>query len=121
MTPGTFFLLQFAAVLQDEFAAPVQESVQVGGVYVNLSFGTTALSCLPTTTLTSIVPGGSEGDVALISFDDTKLTFVEAVEPNSTPALLAKFVPVILTDVDPVLGPEIGESFMIVGAFASIN
>jgi hypothetical protein len=121
LAPGTFFLLQFPAVLHDELAAPVQESVQAGGVNVNLSFATTGLSCLPTMTLTSIVPGASEGEVALISFDDTKLTFVEAVEPNSTRALLAKFEPVILTAVAPVLGPEIGETFVIAGAVLSID
>src|ERR1700685_4115768 len=120
LAPGTSFLLQFPAVFHDELAAPVQESVQAGGANVNLSFPTTGLSCLPTMTLTSIVPGASEGEVASISFDDTKLTFVEAVEPNSTRALLAKFEPVILTTVAPVLGPELGETFAIAGAFISI-
>ena len=46
----------------------------------------------------------------------TTTTFVAAVLPNVTVAPEAKFVPVMVTLVPPAVGPELGDTFVTVGA-----
>jgi hypothetical protein len=53
--------------------------------------------------------------VAVIEVPFTTVTFVAADEPNVTVAPLAKFVPVIVTDVPPAVGPLLGLRLVTVG------
>jgi hypothetical protein len=71
---------------------------------------------LVTTTLTA--PAGRDGVVAVIEEPLTTLTFGAAAPPNVTVAPGAKLVPVIVTDVPPLVVPEFGETADTVGAGA---
>ena len=73
-------------------------------------------SVLVTTTLT--VPAACAGVVAVIEVELTTVTLVAAVPPKLTVAPDAKPVPVILTDVPPLVLPEVGEIAVTVGAGA---
>ena len=66
-----------------------------------------------TTTLTG--PAVCDGEVAIMDVLLTTLTFVAKVESNLTVALGLKFVPVIVTEVPPAVGPEFGETDVKVG------
>jgi hypothetical protein len=67
-------------------------------------------------TVTSTVPAEPAGDVALIEVGDTTVTPVAFVAPNFTTApVVVKFVPVIVTDVPPLVGPEFGLTAVTVG------
>ena len=66
-----------------------------------------------TTTLT--VPAAWAGTVAVIVVLLTTLTFVAAVESNLTVAPETKLVPVIVTEVPPVVLPEFGDTDVTVG------
>ena len=56
------------------------------------------------------------GVVAVILLLSTTVTFVAATPPKLTVAPLRKFVPVIVTEVPPLLVPELGEMLLAVGA-----
>jgi hypothetical protein len=73
-------------------------------------------SGLVTVTLTA--PAAWAGVVAVIVVLLTTLTLVAALPPKLTVALAAKFVPVIVTAVPPVAGPEVGDTLLMVGAGA---
>jgi len=66
-------------------------------------------------TVTSIVPIEPAGDVAVMVVDPLTVK-VAAVEPNLTAVAPARFVPVIVTAVAPVLGPEDGVMLVTAGA-----
>jgi len=53
--------------------------------------------------------------VAVIDVPLTTTTFVAAVPPNVTVAPAAKFAPVIVTAVPPVVGPLFGDTLLTVG------
>jgi len=68
-------------------------------------------------TVTSTVPGVLvAGMVAVTSVDDTTVTLVAAVVPKVTAVAPDSSVPVMATEVPPVMGPESGETDVIVGA-----
>ncbi len=60
---------------------------------------------LVTVTFTMPVPAG---EVAVIEVAPLMVTLVAAVEPNLTVDAAVKFVPVMVTDVPPAAGPEVG-------------
>jgi hypothetical protein len=69
-------------------------------------------------TLTSALPAARAGAVAVIVVGLTTVYPVAFVPPNRTaaaPESPAKFVPVIVTIVPPVVGPKVGLSAVIVG------
>jgi hypothetical protein len=74
--------------------------------------------CPFTVTVTVTAPAVPAGVVAVIDVALTTVTFVAAVLPNVTVAPLAKFVPVIVTDVPPEASPLFGLTLVTVGMTA---
>jgi hypothetical protein len=68
-------------------------------------------------TSTLAVPAPA-GVTAVIEVDETTVTLVAAVPPIVTPVAPVKPVPVIVTDVPPAVGPELGEIALTVGGAA---
>jgi hypothetical protein len=66
-------------------------------------------------TVTATAPALPAGVVAVMVVLFTTTTFVAAVVPNVTVAPAAKFVPVIVTGVAPVVDPVFGEILLTVG------
>ena len=66
-------------------------------------------------TLTSTVPVPA-GEVAVIEVAELTVKPVAGVAPNVTAVAPVKLVPVIVTEVPPVDGPDVGEIEVIVGA-----
>ena len=66
-------------------------------------------------TVTCTVPADSAGDTAVKEVEDVCVTLVAAVDPNFTVAEEVKFLPVMVTDVPPAAGPEVGLMEVIVG------
>jgi hypothetical protein len=66
-------------------------------------------------TVTSTVPVPA-GDVAVIDVVELTVKLVAAVAPKVTAVVPVKFVPVIVTEVPPVVGPAVGEIEVTVGA-----
>jgi hypothetical protein len=76
---------------------------------VNWSAGTAADVPAVFVTVTSTAPGVTvEGDVAVIEVAEFTVTPVAAVAPNATVEPVTKLVPVIVTDVPPAVGPDVG-------------
>jgi len=71
--------------------------------------------CPFTVTVTVAAPAVCAGVVAVICVALATTTFVAALLPNVTVAPDAKFVPVIVTDVPPAVGPLFGEMLLTVG------
>jgi hypothetical protein len=69
-----------------------------------------------TVTVTVTAPALPTGVVAVIVVVFTTVTLVAAVLPNVTVAPVTKFVPVIVTDVPPAVGPLFGLTLLTVGA-----
>jgi hypothetical protein len=67
-------------------------------------------------TTTSTVPAAWAGVVAVIDVLLATVTPVAAVPPKVTVSPAAKFVPVMVTPVPPLVGPELGETEPTVGA-----
>ena len=65
-------------------------------------------------TRTSTVPVPA-GDVAVIWVAELTVKAAAGVAPKLTAVAPVKFVPVIVTDVPPVAGPEVGEIDVTVG------
>ena len=66
---------------------------------------------------TSTLPGVSvEGDVTVIDVADTTVTAVPAVPPKLTVAPEMNPVPVMVTEVPPMVVPLVGDSDAMVGA-----
>ena len=70
-------------------------------------------------TIISTNPAARAGDVAVICVAEFT-TKEAAVPPNVTEEVLVKFVPVITTDVPPVVGPVLGETPVTVGGLATV-
>ena len=66
-------------------------------------------------TLTSTVPVPA-GEVAVIEVAELTVKPVAGVAPNVTAVAPVKLVPVIVTEVPPVDGPDVGEIKVTVGA-----
>ncbi len=88
-----------------------------GGLYVNWSLVLVALVPPPVVTVTSTAPGVPAGAVAVM---EPGLFTVKAVagfpDPKSTVVAPVKLVPVMVTVVPPVLGPDEGLTPVTVGA-----
>ena len=69
-------------------------------------------------TVIPTVPADSAGEVAVIWVEELTVKPVAAVEPKSTAVAPVKFVPVIVTEVEPEVEPEVGEMEVIVGTTA---
>jgi hypothetical protein len=67
-------------------------------------------------TVTSTLPALPDGDVAVIWVSESTLKLVAAVPPKATADVPVKWLPVIVTDVPPPVGPEIGATAVTVGA-----
>jgi hypothetical protein len=67
-------------------------------------------------TVTATVPAAWAGVVAEIEVALLTTTLVAGVPPNATVAPAAKFVPVNVTVVPPVVSPEVGLRLVSVGA-----
>ena len=65
---------------------------------------------------TSTAPAALAGVTTVTEVALTFVSEVPAVPPNVTLVVPTKFVPVIVTVVEPAVGPETGESDVIVGA-----
>jgi len=74
--------------------------------------------CAPTVTVTVTAPALPAGVFAVIVVLFTTTTLVAAAAPNVTVAPLAKFVPVIVTAVPPVVVPLLGDTLLTVGGRA---
>jgi hypothetical protein len=68
-----------------------------------------------TVTVTVTAPALPAGVVAVICVPLSTTTFVAALLPNVTAAPAAKFVPVIVTDVPPAVGPALGDMLVTAG------
>ena len=66
-------------------------------------------------TVTLTVPADSAGEVATIDVDELTVTAVAVTVPNITVAPDTKPVPVMVTEVPPVVGPEVGLMAVTVG------
>jgi hypothetical protein len=66
-------------------------------------------------TVTVTAPAVPAGVVAVIDVLLTTTTLVAAVLPNVTVAPVAKLVPVMVTEVPPVVGPVFGLTLVTVG------
>src|SRR5207237_1381607 len=88
-------------------------------LYVNWSAPEVADVPPDVVTVTSTVPVVNfAGDVAVMDVEVTTFTPVEMVRAQLTAAALMKFVPVIVTDVPPVVGPDVGLIDVTAGATA---
>jgi hypothetical protein len=76
---------------------------------------------LLTVTVTVTAPAACAGTVAVIDVLFTTTTFVAAVPPKVTLAPAAKFVPVIVTPVPPVVSPLFGETLLTIGDVVYVN
>jgi hypothetical protein len=72
-------------------------------------------------TVTSTVPAGSAGATAVICVALSTVKLEASVEPNFTAVAFVKSVPVIVTLVPPPVGPELGLTFVTVGAETNVN
>jgi hypothetical protein len=66
-------------------------------------------------TLTSTVPVPA-GEVAVIEVPEMTVKLVAGVAPKVTAVAPVRFVPVIVTEVPPARGPDVGEIEVTVGA-----
>ena len=70
-------------------------------------------------TVTSTVPAASAGEKAVIDVGELAVTLVAAVVPNMTAlagVLALNPEPVMVTEVSPAVGPEVGLTAVTVGA-----
>ena len=72
-------------------------------------------------TRTSIVAAASAGETAVIVVLLLMMNDVAAVAPKATAVAPVKLVPVIVTDVPPPIGPEMGLTAVTVGAAAYVK
>src|ERR1700682_6419533 len=97
-------------------AATCTKLIGVGeAVYVNPP-GRVPLCASALVTVTFTAPAACAGVLAVIVVLLTTLTPVAALPPTLTAAPAAKFVPVIVTAVPPVVGPDAGATPLTVGA-----
>lgn len=86
-----------------------------GLLYLKWSLRVIALVPLGVVTVTSIVPTAPGGDTAVSEVSEFTLKSVAAVEPNLTVVVPLRLFPPMSTVVPPVVGPFLGDSFLIVG------
>jgi len=72
-------------------------------------------------TLTFTVPATCAGAVAVLVVALTTVKLVAAVAPNRTAVTPVKFAPVIVTEVPPATGPDVGLSPVTVGPELYVN
>lgn len=71
--------------------------------------------------ITSRAPAVPDGVTTVTDVELTLVSDVPAVPPNVTPVVPVKFVPVIVTVVEPVVGPLDGVMLVMVGATTNVN
>jgi hypothetical protein len=87
-----------------------------GGLNVNWSAGAFTTEVPPgVVTVTSTVAAASAGDVIEIEVEELTMSPVPGVVPNFTTVAPVKPVPVTVTGVPPVVGPELGLTAVTVG------
>ena len=89
-----------------------------GATDVNWSAATAALVPLDVVIVTSCAPGARAGEAAVILVDDDTLKLAAGTVPKSTWMVPLKPVPFTVTEVPPLLGPDVGEIEVTVGAGA---
>ena len=72
-------------------------------------------------TVTSTVPAACAGVVTVIEVAEFTVTPVPGEPLKLTDAPLMKFVPVIVTEVPPLVGPEFGLTLVTAGAATNVN
>jgi hypothetical protein len=87
---------------------------------VNWSAGDVADVPPAVVTVTSTVPVPA-GDVAVIEVAELTVKVVALVAPNFTAVAPVRLVPVMATDVPPVVGPAVGEIDVTVGGATWVN
>ena len=90
---------------------PLQEDQ----VKVKASLGVGALEPAVVVTMTSTVPVGSTGDVAMIMWLDSTVTLAAGVVPNATVEPFVNLCPSTYTVVPPVTGPFFGNIVLTTG------
>jgi hypothetical protein len=70
-------------------------------------------------TVTSTVPAACAGAVAVIDVAEFTTTVSAEVPPNDTDEVVVKFVPVMVTEVEPLVGPTVGLIDVTVGSAVS--
>ncbi len=83
---------------------------------MNSSAGEVALVPPGVVTMTSTVPAGPAGEVAVTDVAEPTVKVVAPFEPKLTPVAPMKPVPVMVTEVPPVFGPTTGLTALTVGA-----
>src|SRR5258705_249091 len=96
-------------------AATCTNEMAVGVTYVN-AFGSVALCVSTFVTVTVTTPAACVGVVAVIVVALTTITLVAALPPRLSVAPARKLVPVTVTAVPPVVGPDTGATLVTVGA-----
>src|SRR6478735_5284050 len=88
---------------------------------VNWSLAEVALVPPVVVTVMSTVPAAWAGDVAVIDVALLTVNVVAAVAPKLTAVAPVNPVPVMVTDVPPAVGPELGLTLVTVGAPMNVN
>jgi hypothetical protein len=70
---------------------------------------------LAVTTLTDTVPAASGGETAVMEVDELTVKLLAGTFPKSTASTSAKFVPVMFTDVPPLVVPDVVPNELTVG------
>ena len=129
-TPTAFFLPNLKIVVALPGAKPLPVTVTLvppstepvagatpstTGVYLKWSLLVIALVPARLETVTSTMPPMLGGDTTVMLVADTTVNVLALAEPNFTPVTPVSSVPVIVTDVPPVLGPDLSDSLVIAG------
>ena len=97
--------------------ADVPRLLTVGApTYEYLSLALVALVPAPVTTVISTTPATWAGAVAVICVALLTVKPLALVAPNFTLVAFVKLLPVMMTDVPAVKGPEVGETLVMLGA-----
>jgi hypothetical protein len=85
--------------------------VTIGSGFVNAKWSAadSAEFPAPDWRITSTVPAASAGEIAVMDVGLVTVKLVAATEPNRTPVIPVRFVPVMMTDVAPLDGPLVTE------------
>jgi len=89
-----------------------------GATYVNWSAAPVALVPPGVVTVTSTTPAAPAGEIAVTDVLLFTTTPVAAVPPKFTPVAPVRLFPVMVTEVPPAIGPELGLTEVTVGAGA---
>jgi hypothetical protein len=112
--PGTKFVPLIVTVLP-VIADVGANDATVGGPYAYRLCFDVALVAPPVVTVTFTTPDASAGATAVNCVEETNVGGVAVVDPNLTVELEVKLVPLIVTVLPPVAGPEFGETEAITG------